>query len=132
MSFCNYVQRGISFSKTEKELFQTAPFLHFFHLIIFICIYHIQHQIRNLWVKLCSPAFFDFAAHDFLRSCFAVASIARHRVISVRYTDNTRNFRDIFSDQSIGIALTVIAFMMKPCTFGKTVVHGNIAQNMVS
>ena len=100
--------------------------------VALILVNHLQHNIRNIGVKLRTFTFFDFCTHNFLWKGVAVASVAGHGVIRVRDADDPCDFRYFFAGKTVGVAFAVVAFMMVFGRHGNQAVFRNPAQNMVS
>ena len=82
------------------------------HLIFYIIIYHLNKQIRDLRVKLTTPAAFNLRTHLLLWPDIGIRSVGGHRIIVVCYRYDPRLLGYIHSGQPIRVSPSVKPFMM--------------------
>ncbi len=82
------------------------------HVKFRVKIHEVKHDLSVYGIKLGSKSFNKLLTNLFLRKGISVASLGRHGIISIRYSNDTCKSRDIFTLKALRITLSVISFMM--------------------
>ena len=93
--------------------------LAFTHGIAGVFVYHCDHYIGDMLIKLGAPALYQLTPDRLLRHDLTVAAVAGHGIIGIGHGYDPCLFGDLCPLQAVRIAPAVDSFVMPPGSVGK-------------